>query len=147
MNGTIVVPACNIDVKSRDQVIEMGVLPFEQIVNNSQALARPFSIGLVNCALKHAGDNILIRQHFRATFDGRNDGGYFGVEGEARGVALALSDALGNEATPGEALPPQIPVLQAKEMQLHYTARMVSNNQPLQAGTYNALVRYQLEYH
>ncbi len=147
MNGSIVATACDIDTSSRDQTVDMGTLPFDQVVNNSQALARPFSIRLVNCMLKHSGDNILGSQHFRVTFDGRNEGGRFGVEGEARGVALALSDAQGNEAVPGQELPPQTPVLQAKEMRLHYTARMVSNSQPLQTGTYSALVRYQLEYH
>ncbi|MFZ1874232.1 MAG: fimbrial protein [Chania sp.] len=147
MNGAIVATACDIDTKSRDQTIDMGTLPFDQVVNNSQALARPFSIGLVNCALKHVGDNILGGQHFRVTFDGRNEDGRFGVDGEARGVALVLSDARGNEAVPGIELPEQTPVLQAKEMRLNYTARMVSNNQQLQTGTYTALVRYQLEYY
>ncbi|AHG19166.1 hypothetical protein Z042_05715 [Chania multitudinisentens RB-25] len=147
ISGTIVAPACDIDTKSRDQTINMGTLPFDQIVNNSQALALPFSISLVNCALKHVGDNILGRQHFRVTFDGRNENGRFGVDGEARGVALVLSDAQGQEAAPGEPLPPQTPVLQAKEMRLNYTARMVSNSQPLQTGTYSALVRYQLDYY
>ncbi|WP_051916918.1 MULTISPECIES: fimbrial protein [unclassified Serratia (in: enterobacteria)] len=147
INGAIVATACDIDIKSHDQTVEMGTLPFDQVVNNSQALARSFSIGLVNCALKHIGDSILGKQHFRVTFDGRNENGRFGVDGEARGVALVLSDAQGQEATPGEPLPPQIPVLQAKEMRLNYTARMVSNNQPLQTGTYTALVRYQIEYY
>ncbi|MFC0228325.1 fimbrial protein [Serratia aquatilis] len=147
MNGAIVATACDIDIKSRDQTIDMGRLPFNEIVSNSQALARPFSIVLVNCALKHIGDTILGKQHFRVTFDGRNEGGHFGVDGEARGVALVLNDAQGQEAVPGEPLPFQTPVLQGKEMRLHYTARMVSNNQPLQTGTYTALVRYQLEYY
>lgn len=147
MNGAIVAPACDIDIKSRDQTIDMGTLPFDQVVNNSQALARPFSISLVNCALKHANDNILGKQHFRVTFDGRNENGRFGVDGEARGVALVLSDAQGNEAVPGVELPAQTPVLQAKEMYLNYTARMVSDNQPLRTGTYTVLVRYQLEYY
>lgn len=147
MNGAIVATACDIDTRSRDQTIDMGTLPFDQVVNNSQALARPFSIQLVNCTLKHSSDNILGKQHFRVTFSGRNESGRFGIEGEARGVALVLSDAQGNEAVPGEQLPPQTPVLQGKDMRLHYSARMVSNNQPLQTGTYSALVRYQLEYH
>lgn len=147
MNGAIVATACDIDTTSRDQTVDMGTLPFDQIVKDSQALARPFSIRLVNCTLKHTGDNILGKQHFRVTFDGRNEDGRFGVEGAARGVALVLSDTLGNEAVPGKELPTQTPVLQGKEMRLNYTARMVSNNQPLQTGTYSAQVRYQLEYH
>ena len=147
MNGAIVATACDIDTTSRDQTVDMGTLPFDRIVNDSQALSRPFSIRLVNCTLKHSNNNILGKQHFRVTFDGRNEDGHFGVEGEARGVALVLNDALGNEAVPGKALPPQTPVLQGKEMLLHYTARMVANNQPLQTGTYSAQVRYQLEYH
>lgn len=147
MNGAIVATACDIDIKSRDQTIDMGTQPFEQVVNNSQALVRSFSISLVNCTLKHVGDNILGKQHFRVTFDGRNENGRFGVDGAARGVALVLSDAQGQEAVPGEPLLAQVPVLQAKEMRLNYTARMVSNNQPLRTGTYTALVRYQLEYY
>ncbi|WP_025119886.1 MULTISPECIES: fimbrial protein [unclassified Serratia (in: enterobacteria)] len=147
MNGAIVATACDIDTTSRDQTVDMGTLPFDRIVNDSQALAQPFSIRLVNCTLKHTGDNILGKQHFRVTFDGRNEDGRFGVEGAARGVALVLSDTQGNEAVPGKELPTQTPVLQGKEMRLNYTARMVSNNQPLQTGTYSAQVRYQLDYH
>ncbi|WP_431225015.1 fimbrial protein [Serratia sp. L9] len=105
MNGAIVATACDIDTTSRDQTIDMGTLPFDQIVRNSQALAQPFSIKLVNCTLNHSGGTILGRQHFRVTFTGRNEDGRFGVEGEARGVALVLSDAQGNEAIPSEELP------------------------------------------
>ncbi|WP_411754008.1 fimbrial protein [Serratia sp. (in: enterobacteria)] len=147
MNGAIVATACDIDTSSRDQTVDMGTLPFNQIVQNSQALARPFSIRLVNCTLKHSNNTILGKQHFRVTFDGRNEDGRFGVEGQARGVALVLSDLQGNEAVPGMELPPQTPVLEGKQIRLNYTARMVSNNQPLQTGTYSAQVRYQLDYH
>lgn len=147
MTGAIVATACDIDTVSRNQTIDMGTLPFNQIVNNSQATAHPFSIRLVNCMLKHADDNILSGQHFRVTFDGRNDGGRFGIEGEARGVALVLSDAQGREAIPGEPMPLQAAELRSREMRLHYAARMVSNNQPLQTGSYTALIRYHLDYY
>ncbi|MGL6011217.1 MAG: hypothetical protein ACRC0J_06860, partial [Shewanella oncorhynchi] len=38
MNGAIVATACDIDTTSRDQTVDMGTLPFDRIVNDSQAL-------------------------------------------------------------------------------------------------------------
>lgn len=147
MTGAIVATACDIDTVSRNQTIDMGTLPYNQIVDNSQGTTHSFSIRLVNCTLKHVDNNVLSGQHFRITFDGRNDGGRFGVEGEARGVAMVLSDAQGREAIPGEVMPLQAVKMQSREVRLHYAARMVSNNQPLQTGSYSALVRYHLDYY
>ncbi|ALX93542.1 hypothetical protein AV650_08180 [Serratia fonticola] len=79
------------------------------------------------------------------TFDGDNDRGHFGVNGEARGVALMIRDARGEVAAPGEAL--QASSMLPGERKLHYTLSLVGNQQTLRAGDYRTAIRFRMDYY
>lgn len=145
MVGAIIETACAIDTLSRDQTINMGILPVSQIARDGQGLIQPFSIRLVNCVLTRQDTSLPDWHHFKITFDGSSDVGLFGIEGEAKGVALQLTDSQGNIVTPGAPLPGSI--IHAKEMLLHYSLRLVSNHQLLRAGEYTSTVRFKMDYY
>lgn len=145
MKGEILETACAIDTLSRDQTITMATVPASQIARDVQGVAHPFVVKLVKCTLKRLDPKLPDWSHFRITFDGLNDGGQFGVEGQAKGVALQIADAQGNVATPGKQMPsaPIVP----NDMALTYSLRLVSNQQVLKAGDYYSTVRFKMDYY
>lgn len=63
-----------------------------QIIRDGQGMTKPFSIELVNCILERP-ENKPDWKFFQVTFDGYAEGALFGVQGDARGVALEIKTA------------------------------------------------------
>lgn len=142
MQGAIIDTACAIAVESREQVIDMEVIPFADVLRDGHGRSKPFSIALVNCVLERPGKPDW--HQFQVTFDGDRDGDYFGVYGDARGVALRIMDEYGNQALPGKALPLRDLVLGNKV--LNYTLTLMPNKRDLKAGAYFSTIRFKLDY-
>ncbi|EQC01646.1 fimbrial protein [Photorhabdus temperata] len=145
MQGAIIDTACAIDAGSRDQTIELATIPVSRIVHDGQGPVRPFSIRLINCVLTSVTLGKPDWRHFQMTFDGVPDGNNFRLDGAARGVALQITDTLGNQAYPGTPLP--VGDLQEGHMTLSYMMRLVGNHPLLQVGQYRTTVRFRLDYH
>ncbi|ANS41621.1 MULTISPECIES: fimbrial protein [Serratia] len=145
MQGSIIETACAIDTQSRDQTIDMDTAPVSQIARDGQGVSRPFSIRLVNCVLGRIDPRLPDWQRFQITFDGRADTGGFGVEGDAKGIALQISDTFGNIANPGKPLPSG--EISPGDKILNYSIRLVGNDQQLKAGEYNSTLRFKMEYY
>lgn len=143
MQGAIIDTACAIAAGSREQTIDMETLPVGQIVRDGQGLTKPFSIELINCVLERAG-NKPNWKNFQVTFDGHADGDLFGVQGEARGIGLKITDNNGHVVIPGVPLPMEEIV--PGNMTLNYFMTLIPNHQPLKAGTYFSTVRFKLDY-
>ncbi|HII4325964.1 TPA: fimbrial protein [Enterobacter cloacae] len=145
MQGAVIETACAIDTNSRDQTIDMSVLPLSQIMRDGQGLTRPFSIKLINCVLDRIDESLPQWRRFQVTFDGRVDNGLFGVDGAARGVALQLADNDGNIVTPGN--PSPYLDISEGERELNYSLRLVSNQQILRSGEYTSTIRFKMDYY
>ncbi|RJF53869.1 type 1 fimbrial protein [Serratia inhibens] len=145
MQGAIIDTACAISAGSREQVIDMEIVPVADIIRDGQGITHPFSIELINCVLTRPNNKLPDWKHFQVTFDGETDGALFGVRGEAKGIALQIADGQGNIATPGKPLP--LADISLGTMQLNYAMRLVSNNQSLRAGAYSSAVRFKLDYY
>jgi len=145
MQGSIIDTACAIAAGSREQTIDMDTVPIGDIIRDGQGTSRPFSVELINCELSRPDAKLPDWRHFQVTFDGDADGGLFGVSGEAKGVALEISDNSGNKASPGEPLP--LGEIIPGTMKLDYTMKLVSNSQKLKAGAYASAVRFKLDYY
>ncbi len=146
MQGSIIDTPCAIAVDSRDQSIDMSVLPVEQIMRDGRGPTRPFSIRLVDCVLARDNPNQPDWSTFRVTFDGAttNDS-LFAVNGQGRGVGLQIADEGGNIALPGEQMPPGN--LRDGNMTLDYTIRLVADRKTLRAGSYRSTIRFKLDYY
>lgn len=145
MTGSIIETACAIDTSSRDQTIEMGLMPIHQIAREGQSSNQSFSIRLVNCTLKKIDTKRIEFQHFKITFDGKSEGNSFGLDGDAQGISLQIYDRKGNVATPGSPL--SINSIIPGDMSLNYSLRLVSNHQLLRAGDYFSTVKFKMDYY
>ncbi|EMF07310.1 fimbrial protein [Serratia marcescens] len=145
MEGAIVNAACAIESASRDQTIDMQTLPIEQIARDGHGLTKPFSLRLLNCSLADMDKVQPGRQHFQMMFDGRVDSELFGVTGAAKGIALRISDSLGNVIYPGLAMPIGGTII--NESYLNYSMQLVANHQVLRAGDYRTAIRFKLNYY
>lgn len=144
MQGSIIDTACAITIESRDQVIDMDVVPLVDIMRDGQGRSRPFSIELVNCVLDRANGKPSDRKQFQITFEGDAEGDLFGVRGEASGIALRITDQVGNIAAPGKPL--LLNNIDFGTMQLNYTLKLVANNRALKSGGYFSSIRFKLDY-
>lgn len=144
MQGAIIDTACAIDVGSREQVIDMGIMPLAEIIRNGQGSRKQFSIKLVNCILERPYSNKQDWKQFQVTFDGEAEGELFGVWGDASGIALRIADKVGNIAMPNTPLP--LGDIIPGDLQLDYTMRLVANNQTLKPGGYFSTIRFKLDY-
>ncbi|ROR60341.1 UNVERIFIED_ORG: type 1 fimbria pilin [Providencia alcalifaciens] len=142
MEGAIIDTACAISVESREQTIDMGTIPIAEILRDGQGKNHKFSINLVNCILDREGKDYW--KQFQVTFDGENNGRLFNVYGNASGIALQLSDFLGNTITPGKALPAID--IQKGEKKLNYSLRLVTDNHILKSGDYFSSIRFKIDY-
>lgn len=145
MEGAIVNAARALEAASRDQTIDMKILPVEQITRDGHGLTRPFTLKLVNCGLAGENSTNTGRQHFRMIFDGNAEGKNFGVIGDARGVALRIVDSIGTDIYPG--VPMSIENTLTKDYRLNYSMQLVANSQVLRAGDYRSAIRFKLDYY
>ncbi|MGE6469015.1 fimbrial protein [Serratia proteamaculans] len=145
MQGAVIETACAIDTHSRDQTIDMSVLPLSQIIRDGQGTTRPFTINLVNCVLGRIDSRLPDWKRFQITFDGQADNGLFAIAGRAKGIALQITDHVGNIASPGKPLP-MVKITEG-DKKLNYTLRLVSNQQLLHAGDYTSSIRFKMDYY
>lgn len=144
MAGAIIDSACAIATDSREQSIEIGEFPFEQIIRDGHGPTRPFSIHLVNCVLTRTDPARPNWETFQVTFDGQHDSRYFSLSGSASGIALKITDAEGNIVTPGRAQNKRN--IHPKEMRLNYYITPVASGHELKPGDYSSLIKFKLDY-
>ncbi len=144
MQGAIIDTACAIAVESRDQTIDLETVPVADIIRDGRGRSKPFSIELVNCVLERSDNLLPDWKQFQVTFDGKTEGALFGIEGDASGVALKITDKHGNVASPGRPFP--LEDITPGSMQLNYILTLVANNHALKAGDYFSSIRFKLDY-
>ena len=153
LGGEIIDTACTLDTGSAFQVIEMDPMPVGRMIREGEGDPHPFTLRLIGCSLtrqdpNHLGERLPDWQHVRVTFEGEPDreGRSFAARGTSQGVALHIIDALGRESLPGVPMP-LVSISASKDQVLHYTLRLVGNDQPMYVGSHSAAVRFRLEYY
>lgn len=146
MQGRIVEAACAIEMNSREQTVDMEVIPLVQLMNPSASISRPFSIRFIKCVLERSNrSSWSLLQAFRITFDGSQDGDLLRVEGEAKGIGLKIIDEAGNSVQLGEAMP--VRMFRPGDNELRYTMHLLSNNTLLRVGAFHSIVRFKMDYY
>lgn len=140
--GEIVESACTIDLGSLDQTIDMGVIPLSTIRKFGENEPKYFTIDLIECRWGEESQNNF--QGFDITFTGNTDKRYFLVNGEAEGVVLQLDDEFGAQIIPGKKNVFQKNI--SEKIQNNYSFKLISNGEPLKAGSYYSLVNFSISY-
>jgi len=146
MQGSIIDTPCAIEAGSRDQSIDLSVIPVSQIVRDGQGPSKPFTIRLINCTLVPSRPYKSDWSSFRVTFDGSvTDQDLFSVTGDASGVGLQITDVSGNVAIPGQAM--AIGLIEPGNMSLDYILRLMPDHHTLRPGTYRSVIRFKMDYY
>jgi type 1 fimbria pilin len=146
MRGTIVDVPCAIAVSSRDQTLDLAVLPIGQMMRDGQGPVSTFSIQLINCTLQPIRIGRADWSQFRVTFAGTvTDNALFGLSGSGQGAGIQITDAAGNVAQSGVPMPPG--ALVPGETRLDYRLRLVGTHQILHTGAYRTTVRFKMDYY
>jgi type 1 fimbria pilin len=145
MTGVINDAACAIDTNSRDQTINMGVLPVSQVIRDGRLPGKPFSIRLIECRLERVDPNKPDWQKFQITFTGKAHGELFDMDGEARGIGMRILNSQGKVMMPGVASVPADIV--PGEIVLNYTMDIMSNGEAMRSGAYRSTVHFKMDYY
>lgn len=145
MNGQIQASACSIRTDDVWQEVVFDTLSPAVMVNGGAESVREFSLHLVNCRLeKEKGGEW---KSVAVTFAGEPVDGHpelFAVSGDARGMALAVSDKQGNSAQPGVAME-DIP-LNEEGNALDYRLQVVPTGAVFEEGAWSGTIRFMVAY-
>ncbi|MFJ3458582.1 fimbrial protein [Scandinavium goeteborgense] len=146
MSGSITDSACALDIDSRDQSIDLGVISTSEIEQFGHGADTPFTIKLIDCTLVSASKTQPNWNYFSVTFDGNIiDGDLFGLSGSVHGVGISIRDEFGNFALPGQPMP--VGIIETGGITLRYRLRLQKDNKSLNSGKYHTVIRYKLDYY
>ncbi|OUC37003.1 hypothetical protein BJP35_2268 [Enterobacter sp. J49] len=143
MQGSIIDAACAISTESRDQTLAIGTHSTGSL-RRGQEISSRLTIELINCVQKHPDPGHPDNKQFQVTFDGEADGEHFRISGNARGLAIEISDENGHIARPGKALPPAN--IFPGKMTLNYNVKLVKNTKRIIPGNYHSAIRFKMDY-
>ncbi|MGK3141804.1 fimbrial protein [Pantoea sp. C2G6] len=146
VQGSIMDTPCAIASGSRYQSVDLSALPVSTIISDGVGPSKPFTINLSNCLLQRSLKDGNDWSTFAITFDGKVTGnGLFGVEGEASGVGIEITDKAGNIAAPGKVMPEY--ALEPDSMDLGFNLRLKANQKAVRPGNYQSTIRFKMDYY
>lgn len=144
MAGEILNSACDIDLQSHFQTIEMANTNVAEIVRTGYGQTTAFSIFLTGCPVSAGSDGDKTQHYLRLTFDGPKDNGLIKVLGDVHGVGIEILDGSGAPIVLGKATAPYL--VDTKNMRLDYGLRLKSNRTDFKLGDYSSVIRYKIDY-
>lgn len=148
MSGEIIETACMIDYPDREQWVEFGSLTTRDILRQSaSSLQREFHVRLVGCTPASQVFPGLVWQHATVTFISdtpQGDDQFIRLRGEAKGLAIRLSDREGNRIILGQ--PTVGYAIKEGSDRLDFTATLVPLSKHISAGNFYASVHFFMDY-
>lgn len=142
MNGEILESACTIDLDSLNQTIDITDLPISSIRNHSENISKEFVIRLIDCRWGSETQNNL--KNISISFTGQSEGEYFKVDGDARGVFLALESSLGTRIIPNETV--NFYNSFSRENVEKYRFKLLADGMPLKTGFFKTIIHFNIRY-
>ncbi|HBT4620562.1 TPA: type 1 fimbrial protein [Klebsiella pneumoniae] len=140
-SGRLVAEPCKIAMDSQDQNVDFGSIAARQFINNDLTLPKSFKIWLTDC-------DISIGQSVTFTFTGDEDPaqpGFFSVTGDAKGIALLLTDDEGNKINPGKVMTARS-LVDSDNIFTFQAAVFGAEFNAIRAGNFSSTVMFSLEY-
>ena len=146
LRGEVFSTPCSIDLKTRDQTIELDNLTESGIKKNGTGQRHYFTIHLIKCLLKPAsGNTVSDGEYYTLAFDQVENKDTFAIYGNVTGLALNLWAADGMRAEPGKPLAASD--MDKDKMDLNYSVQIIRDGSPLRTGDYQSLLRFRMDYY
>lgn len=149
--GSVISTPCSIVMANRYQTVDFSSLTITMLSTlvGREQLARPFVIELRDCGSIYSS---IDSKTWTIRFDGQgvDNINAFTLQGPSKGLGISLLDNAKNVLVPGEAYPLFDSVLRQNKSGetffLRYFLRLELTGKPLQAGSYQGLVRFSIDY-
>lgn len=149
--GSVISTPCSIVMQNRYQAVNFSSLTFDMLATQAarEAHVTPFEIELRDCG--SVFDSIDSKT-WTIRFDGKQAENIsaFLLQGPSRGLGVAVLDNGKNKIIPGGIYPLYNNVLRrdksGKTLFLRYFLQLELTGQPIQAGSYQGLVRFFIDY-
>jgi len=146
LRGEVFSTPCSIDLKTRDQTIELDSLTESEIKKRGTGQRHHFTIHLVKCLLKPAtGNTTSDGEYYTLAFDQVDNNDTFAIYGNVAGLTLNLWDAGGMRAEPGKPLAASD--MDKDKMDLNYSVQIIRDGSPLRTGNFQSLLRFRMDYY
>ncbi|EOG1984940.1 TPA: fimbrial protein [Proteus mirabilis] len=148
--GKIVDTPCTIDIGSRDQAIDMGIIPISRLKQFGESEPVSFDVKLINCrwdkisTISKAQDQNEWK-NFDITFIGPSKGEYFAVHGNAKGIKLSIYDDFNNKVIPGKVL--DLKEITQGDINLKYKLYLVRDNKFIKSGVFSTIINFKINYY
>ncbi|EKT0592927.1 fimbrial protein [Morganella morganii] len=151
LTGTVISAPCSIAMKNRFQAV--NITPLTLTVLSSSAVrdryTQPFEIELRGCGSRFSS---VDHKTWIIRFDGirADNTDAFELQGPSRGLGISLSDNTRQLLTPGNNYPVHNSILRTDKsgnsLFLRYFIKPELTGMPLEAGSYQGLIRFSVNY-
>lgn len=149
--GSVIATPCSIAMQNRYQTVDFSSLTLTMLSTSAarEQQARPFDIELRDCGSIYSSVDTktwLIR------FEGQvaNNIDAFVLQGPSQGLGVSVLNNTMNTLVPGETYPLSDSILRRERpgqtLFLRYFLRLDLTGKPLQAGNYQGMVRFFIDY-
>ncbi|XKU41253.1 fimbrial protein [Pseudomonas [fluorescens] ATCC 17400] len=142
--GSIVDAGCAMRVGNEGQTVSFQPIALHGLVRGVESFRRPLNIYLSDCGTLSARTNGSVSRGMKLTFEGENNGQYFGVQGAAQGVALQIKDSHGKLIAPGMLLDDSVRATDT--VALNYFLELVGTGSSLRAGNYRSTIKLSIQH-
>lgn len=149
--GQVISTPCSIVMSSRYQTVDFSSLTITTLatIAKREQHTHPFTIELRDCGSLY---NEIDSKTWTIRFDGQGADNVhaFVLQGPSQGLGIAVLDNMKNVLIPGRTYPLFESVLQQDKSKnalfLRYFLQLELTGKPLQAGSYQGLVRFFIDY-
>ncbi|HEJ9414503.1 TPA: type 1 fimbrial protein [Proteus mirabilis] len=145
LSGGIVDTPCTINTDSKDQAIDMGVIPINRLIQFGESEPISFNINLINCRWEKNASIQDEWRNFNIAFIAPSKGDYFTVNGNAKGIKLSIYDYFKNKVIPGNVL--NLQGINSRDIKLKYTLYLVRDDERLETGVFHTLINFRISYY
>lgn len=144
MSGSIIETACNIDINSRDQIIDFGMVTTGEMTRKNYSVSIPLIIKLINCSNDNIRNDSIKGRSFEITFEGRHRNDLFLDDVGEHGIGLAIYDRNYKKTLPG--VPSHPEYHESEGNILKYYLSLEQDGKDMKPGEFSASIKYKIDY-
>ncbi|MCE5979578.1 fimbrial protein [Pseudomonas sp. JR33AA] len=144
LTGSIVDSGCNIRVGNNNQIVSFKPLAVSGLLSGDPSVRQALTIYISDCITPEKNRSGPPVQGFMLKFEGQRHDENFGLQGDAKGIALQIKDSQGKLISPGMTL--EYGALSTERLLLNYSLTLVGSGRVLEAGDYHATIKLNIQH-